>query len=61
VEDDIKFARILLDMARQQNFRGSLKPGVQGLEMARKFKPDAIMLDIRLPVIDGWTVLDREA
>jgi len=26
--------------------------------MARKFKPDA-MLDIRLPVIDGWTVLDR--
>jgi len=27
--------------------------------MARQFKPDAIMLDIRLPGMDGWTVLDR--
>jgi len=26
--------------------------------MARQFKP-AIMLDIRLPGMDGWTVLDR--
>jgi len=25
----------------------------------RQFKPDAIMLDIRLPGMDGWTVLDR--
>jgi hypothetical protein len=27
--------------------------------MAREFKPDGILLDIRLPVMDGWTVLDR--
>jgi len=30
-----------------------------GLTLARQFKPDAIMLDIRLPEMDGWTVLDR--
>jgi CheY-like chemotaxis protein len=27
--------------------------------MAREFKPNAITLDIRMPVMDGWTVLDR--
>ncbi len=60
VEDDIKFASILLDMARQQGFKGIVALGGNtGLATAREFKPDAIMLDIRLPVIDGWTVLER--
>ena len=27
--------------------------------MARHYQPDAITLDIDLPVMDGWTVLDR--
>lgn len=27
--------------------------------MAREFKPTAIILDIRLPIMDGWTILDR--
>ncbi|MFH7026085.1 MAG: HAMP domain-containing protein [Heteroscytonema crispum UTEX LB 1556] len=60
VEDDIKFARILLDMARQQGFKGIVAArGDVALAMAREFKPSAIMLDIRLPMMDGWTVLDR--
>ncbi|PSB00964.1 HAMP domain-containing protein [Merismopedia glauca] len=60
VEDDLSFARILLDMARQQGFKGLVATrGNIGLEMAQQFKPTAIMLDIRLPVLNGWTVLDR--
>jgi len=60
VEDDSNFALILLDIAQQQGFKGIVASGGSvGLAMAREFKPDAIMLDIRLPVIDGWTVLDR--
>ena len=60
VEDDINFARILLDMARQHGFKGLVAlQSDTGLAMAREFNPDAIMLDIRLPVMDGWTVLDR--
>ncbi len=60
VEDDINFARILLDMTRQQGFKGIVAlRGVSGLEMARQLKPDAIVLDIRLPDMDGWMVLDR--
>ncbi|MDX2243695.1 MAG: HAMP domain-containing protein [Leptolyngbyaceae cyanobacterium bins.302] len=60
IEDDTNFARILLDMARQQGFKGLVATrGNVGLEMAQQFKPTAIMLDIRLPVLDGWMVLDR--
>jgi two-component system alkaline phosphatase synthesis response regulator PhoP len=33
--------------------------GKQGLEMAQKEKPDLIILDIRLPEIDGWEVCRR--
>ncbi len=60
IEDDVNFARIMLDLARQQGFKGLVATrGNVGLEMAQYFKPTAIMLDIRLPVLDGWMVLDR--
>ncbi|MBW4512774.1 MAG: HAMP domain-containing protein [Scytonematopsis contorta HA4267-MV1] len=60
IEDDLNFARILLGMAREQDFKGLVATrGDVGLAMAREYKPTAIMLDIRLPVMDGWAILDR--
>ncbi|MBP5972836.1 HAMP domain-containing protein [Brasilonema sp. CT11] len=60
IEDDINFARILLDMARQQEFKVIVAHnGSGGLALAQQFQPSAIILDIRLPGMDGWTVLDR--
>ncbi|BAZ49292.1 GAF sensor hybrid histidine kinase [Nostoc sp. NIES-4103] len=60
VEDDINFARILLDMSHQQGFKViTAQTGSAGLTLARQFLPSAILLDIRLPEMDGWTVLDR--
>jgi len=60
VEDDESFARILMDMAREQQFKVlSALRGDVGLSLARHFKPDAITLDLQLPVVDGWSVLDQ--
>jgi signal transduction histidine kinase/DNA-binding response OmpR family regulator/HAMP domain-containing protein len=60
VEDDLSFAPILLDAARERGFKGVVAVrGDIGLEMARHMRPDAITLDIGLPMLDGWTVLDR--
>jgi HAMP domain-containing protein/CheY-like chemotaxis protein/signal transduction histidine kinase len=60
VEDDANFAHILLDLARDKGFKGVVgHDGEAGLELAHAFRPDAITLDIDMPGIDGWAVLDR--
>jgi CheY-like chemotaxis protein len=47
-------------MGRQSGFKGVVATsGMQALELARTVKPDAITLDLRLPDIDGWVLLDR--
>jgi HAMP domain-containing protein/CheY-like chemotaxis protein/signal transduction histidine kinase len=60
VEDDAEFARTELDVARDRGFKGIVAlRGDSGLALAHEFKPDAIILDMKLPVMDGWTVLDH--
>jgi CheY-like chemotaxis protein len=58
IEDDVHFARILMDMARSRGFKTIVAlRGDIGLKLARQYKPDAILLDIQLPVVDGWSIL----
>jgi CheY-like chemotaxis protein/signal transduction histidine kinase/HAMP domain-containing protein len=60
IENDERFAKILLDLARDKNFKSLVAlDGETGLRMTHEFKPDAITLDIDLPGIDGWAVLER--
>jgi hypothetical protein len=60
VENDPKFAGILLDVARERGFKAVVaRRGETALALARQFSPDAITLDIRLPEMDGWEVLDQ--
>jgi CheY-like chemotaxis protein/CHASE3 domain sensor protein len=60
IEDDPAFARILADMVRQKGHRMLLAAnGESGLELARRYRPLGILLDVMLPGIDGWTVAER--
>ena len=60
VEDDASFAHILLDLARDKGYKGIVgHDGEVGLQLAHAYQPDAITLDIDMPGIDGWAVLDR--
>ncbi len=60
VEDDITFARILLDLARERGLKALVAlRGSSAISLAREFRPGAITLDINLPDMAGWTILDR--
>jgi len=60
VENDLGFARFVLDQVRAKGFKGLVTSmGATALAMAREYQPHAITLDIHLPDIDGWRVLDR--
>ncbi len=60
IEDDTNFARALLDYSRQKGYRGIVTVrGDTGIELARKYLPLAILLDIQLPVKNGWEVMDE--
>jgi CheY-like chemotaxis protein len=60
VEDDPHYARILLGIARGKGFKGIVaQRGQQALSLAREFKPTAITLDVFLPDMLGWTVLNN--
>ena len=58
VEDDTRFAAIIRDFARDRGYKTIVAlQGDEGLMYARRYKPAAIILDMQLPVIDGWTLL----
>ncbi len=60
VENDMAFASFLLDAARAKGFKGLVTPmGAGALTLAAEFKPAAVTLDMYLPDMDGWRVLDR--
>jgi HAMP domain-containing protein/signal transduction histidine kinase/CheY-like chemotaxis protein len=60
VDNDRGFADFALDTARKAGFKGLVTPsGVAAIALAKQFQPHAMLLDISLPDIDGWRVLQR--
>ncbi|HEX4332071.1 MAG TPA: HAMP domain-containing protein [Usitatibacter sp.] len=60
VENDLAFARVLLEAAREQGFKGIVTShGTAALTIVNQVQPSAILLDIFLPDIEGWRVLSR--
>ena len=58
IEDDAKFAAILVKQCRSKGFKCLAAPsGEEGLDLAHAHEPVAIILDLNLPGIDGWKVL----
>jgi CheY-like chemotaxis protein len=58
IDDDPDFARLLHRKCHEKGFKCLAAPtGEAGLELATKYQPAAIILDIRLPGMDGWAVL----
>ncbi len=60
IEDDPAFARILIDMIHRKGYRAlAAGDGESGLQLARAHRPTGILLDVALPAMDGWSVLDQ--
>jgi CheY-like chemotaxis protein len=60
VEDDKHYARALRDLSRDKGFKVLVATGgVEALNLAREFHPTAVSLDVFLPDMLGWTVLNH--
>ena len=60
VEDDPLFASMLVDFVHEKNYKAVVATrGDEGIEYAEKINPLAIILDMQLPVMDGWSVLRK--
>jgi len=58
IEDDQHFATVLSDFAKEKGFKVLVAlAGDEGLILAKKYKPSAIILDLQLPGIDGHSLL----
>ena len=60
VEDDPHYARVLVDLSRDKGFKVLVAMGgAEALALAREFHPTAVSLDVFLPDMLGWTVLNH--
>ncbi|MEM9492649.1 MAG: response regulator, partial [Myxococcota bacterium] len=59
VEDDTRFAKILYKMCREKGFKCLVAAsGEDGLDLVNQYGPSAVLLDIELPGMNGWAVLE---
>ena len=60
VEDDPHYARVICDLSRDKGFKVLVAmTGGEALSLAHQYTPTAISLDVFLPDMLGWTVLNH--
>ena len=57
IEDELAYVQLLHDKLTHIYEVVDAQDGAKGLALAKKEKPDLILLDIRMPIMDGMTVL----
>ena len=60
VENDLAFAKLLLEAARRQGFKGLVSAtAAAAISLIKEYMPTIVTLDIFLPDMPGWRILDR--
>ena len=60
VEDDANIAELLHLYLEKEGFETQVaKDAGKGVELFRSFQPDLVLLDLMLPIMDGWSVLRK--
>ena len=60
IVEDVEFNRdLLVQLLEDEHDIVTAEDGEQGIEMARSERPDLILMDMSLPVIDGWEATRR--
>jgi CheY-like chemotaxis protein/CHASE3 domain sensor protein len=60
IEDDANFAQVIAQFAREKGFKVVMsRTAGNGIATAKRVRPSAITLDLRLPDADGRVVLDQ--
>jgi hypothetical protein len=60
IEDDANFAEVMAQFARDKGFKViTSQTAADGVALAKRLRPSAITLDLRLPDADGRVVLDQ--
>lgn len=60
IEDDEQFAGVLAQLAEDYGLESVVcNDGESGLDYARKYRPSAIILDVGLPGMNGWEVMEN--
>jgi len=60
IEDDRKFSDVLMELANEKDFKCiRAEDGQTGLQLAAQYQPNAIILDVGLPKMNGWSVMEK--
>jgi signal transduction histidine kinase/CheY-like chemotaxis protein/HAMP domain-containing protein len=58
IEDDTLFAKALMKFSRKEGYKCIVAVrGDKGIDLANQFQPQGILLDLQLPIKDGWQVM----